>query len=53
MRIKKTTSKLKTKKDIKISLATYYAKLRLTKKFGPQSNSCIPQLLFYCKYKYM
>jgi hypothetical protein len=38
---KKTTSKLKTKKDIKISLAAHYAKLGLTKNFGPWRNSCI------------
>jgi hypothetical protein len=41
MRIKKTTLKLKTKKDIKISLAAHYAKLGLTKFFGSWPNSCV------------
>jgi hypothetical protein len=41
MRIKKTTLKLKTKKDIKISLAAHYAKLGLTNNFGPRPNSCV------------
>jgi hypothetical protein len=39
MCIKKTTSKLKTYKNIKNSLAAYCAKLGTVKKFGPWPNS--------------
>jgi hypothetical protein len=41
MRIKETTSKLKTKKDIKFLLVAHYGKLDLTKYFGTRSNSCV------------
>jgi hypothetical protein len=41
MHIKKTTPKLKTKKDIKNLLAAQYAKLDLTKKFVPRPSSCV------------
>jgi hypothetical protein len=40
MCIQKTIAKLKTYKDIKISLTAYCAKL-VIKKFGPWPNSCV------------
>jgi hypothetical protein len=50
---KENNTKIENIKNIKNSLTSHYAKLGITKKFDPQSNSPISQLSFCCKYKYI